>query len=253
MARRSRSAVLRGVAGFLASAILLSVPTAPVSAAGLFESIFGGLSRTFDDAPQPQARAYAEPLGSQPVIRRERISEGGSAGPRHAFCVRTCDGRYFPVHPHAGLSAAQACHSFCPACQTRLYYGATIDYAVASNGSRYADLPNTYLYRKQLVADCSCNGRSTMGLAEIIPKSDPTLRRGDIVATPTGLVAYRGGRDQAKNFTPVKSYDGFSGSERAKLSALQVTPPDQRGTAETPVMPPHSAASGMSDNRTAQK
>ena len=223
------------------------------SAAGLFESIFGGLSRAIDGAPPPQARAYAEPLAPQPVFRRERVIDSGSAGPRHAFCVRTCDGRYFPIRAHAGLSAADACHAFCPACETRLYYGSTIDHAVASNGSRYADLPNAYLYRKQLVAGCSCNGQSTAGLASIEPKSDPTLHRGDIVATRKGLVVFNGGGGQARNFTPVQSYGGFSKSEREKLSALQVTPPDRRGTAETPVTLSPWAAWGMGENRTAQR
>ncbi len=252
MARRSAATVLLGAAGVLAAAMVLSVASAPASAAGLFESIFGGLGRTFDSGPPPpQTPAYAEPLSPRPIVPRERLGESGPGGPRHVFCVRTCDGRYFPVHPHAGLNAAQACHSFCPACQTRLYYGTTIDYAAARDGSRYINLPNAYLYRKQLIAGCSCNGRSAVGLAQIASKSDPTLRRGDIVATPNGLFAYGGG--QARNFTPVKSYGGLSRGERAKLSALQVTPLDQRGTAETPVTPPTSAASGMPGNRTAQR
>jgi hypothetical protein len=265
MAGRSGSTVVRGTAGLLAAAILLSMMPAPVAAAGLLESIFGGLGRAFDSAPPPtqgpptQMRAYSEPTMaptfSHPIRRQERIVDGGLnggfGGPRHAFCVRTCDGRYFPVRAHAGLSVAEACHSFCPACKTRLYYGTTIDYAVARDGSRYADLPNAYLYRKHMVANCSCNGRSAVGLAPMAPKDDPTLRRGDIVATSNGLVAYTG--DQANNFTPVQSYAGFSTSERAELSALKVTPPDQRGTAETPVIPSSTAARALGDNRRAQR
>jgi len=253
MARRSGSAVLRGAAGLSAAVALLAFAAAPASAAGLFDSIFGGLSRAISYDPPPQVPAYAEPSTPAPVMRQERIVEHGAGGSRHVFCVRACDGFYFPVHPHPGLSPAEACHSFCPACQTRLYYGSTIDYAVASNGSRYADLPNAYLYRKQLVAGCSCNGRGVSGLAPMAPANDPTLRRGDVVATPNGLVAYGGGRDQARNFTPVQSYGGFSRSERDKLSALQVTPPDLRGTAETPITPQPDAASSSSDNRTAQR
>lgn len=256
MARRNRRVVLRTMAGLLAAAVVLSVPPTAASAAGLFDSIFGGLSRALGSAPPPQAPAYADPLAPRQATRQERVIDHGPAGPRHAFCVRTCDGRYFPIRAHAGLSVAQACRSFCPACETRLYYGSTIDYAVARDGSRYADLPNAYLYRKRMVANCSCNGRSTVGLAPMAPESDPTLRRGDVIATPNGLVVYNGGRDQAKNFTPVQSYGGFSKRERDKLSALKVTPPDRRGTAQAPTASSFSAMwdlRGLAGNRTAQR
>jgi len=52
---------------------------------------------------------------------------------------------------------------------------------------------------------------------------------------------------------PVKSYGRFSKSERKKLSTLRVTPPDLRGIAETPVIPPATAARGMGDSRTVQR
>jgi hypothetical protein len=188
-------------------------------------------------------------------MRQERVIDRGPSGPRQAFCVRTCDGGYFPVRAHAGLSVADACRSFCPGCETRLYYGSTIDHATAGNGSRYADLPNAYLYRRQLVAGCSCNGGSTAGLAPMTPKSDPTLRRGDVIATSNGLVVYRGGRDQAENFTPVQAYSGLSKSERAKLSEFKVTPPAQRGTVTAPAAPAtpsFSALWAMRSNQNSQ-
>lgn len=253
MAGRNKSTVLRGAAGILTAAVLLSVPAMPASAAGLFESFFGDLGRILNGAPT-QARAYAGPSAGEWVIPQQRVIESGPAGPRRAFCVRTCDGSYFPVRAHAGLSVADACHSFCPACETRLYYGSSIDQAVAQNGSRYTDLPNAYLYRKQMTANCSCNGRSVAGLTHLAPQDDPTLRPGDVVATTSGLVVYTGGRGAAANFTPVKSYAGFSKSERATLLALKVTPPDRRGTAEAPVTPPaFTAAWRLRGNRTAQR
>lgn len=253
MARRSGSAVLRGAAGFMAAVILLSVPAAPATAAGLLESILGGLSRALGGAPPRQARAYAAPAVAQPIVPQQRVIDRGFGGPRQAFCVRTCDGRYFPVQAHAGLSVAEACRAFCPACETQLYYGGTIDYAVARDGSRYAGLPNAYLYRKQLVANCRCNGRSAAGLATMAPKDDPTLRRGDIVVTPNGLVAYSGGQGQAKNFTPIRSYGGLSQSERAKLSTLKVTPPDRPNMAATPVKRPATTGWDFRSKQTAQR
>ncbi len=136
--------------------------------------------------------------------------------------MRTCDGRYFPVQASPGMSAAEACHSFCPASQTALYSGDSIDYATASDGSRYADAPNAFVYRKQLVAGCTCNGRDAFGLAHIDAGSDPTLRAGDVVATKNGLMAYMGATNKTADFTPVENYRALSSSERAKLSGVKV-------------------------------
>jgi hypothetical protein len=136
--------------------------------------------------------------------------------------VRSCDGHFFPVRAHPGLSAAQACHAFCPAAETRLYSGSSIDHATASDGSRYADLPNAFAYRKQIVAGCTCNGRDPFGLAQIDPKADPTLKAGDVVVTDKGPEAFTGSK--TAQFTPVQDYSGFSKSARAQLSALKTMP-----------------------------
>ena len=118
------------------------------------------------------------------------------------------------------------CQAFCPAGHAKVYSGSDIDYAVASDGSRYADLDTAFLYRKQLVNGCTCNGRDGHGLAHINAAEDPTLKLGDVVATREGLVAYTGKKDDAAKFTPVQSYSGFSKDYRAKLSALKLMPPN---------------------------
>jgi hypothetical protein len=43
-------------------------------------------------------------------------------------------------------------------------------------------------YRDELVKGCSCNGKDPTGLASIRIEDDPTLRKGDIVASGNGLV-----------------------------------------------------------------
>ncbi len=53
------------------------------------------------------------------------ITYGGS----QAFCVRSCDGRYFPVNGPDNQSRAASCNSFCPASETRVVYGSNIDNA----------------------------------------------------------------------------------------------------------------------------
>jgi hypothetical protein len=100
--------------------------------------------------------------------------------------VRLCDGRYFPLQPHPTASPSQLCSAFCPATQTRIFRGNEIQSAVGQDGSRYAELKNAYLYRKQLVAGCTCNGKDSIGLVTLDASNDPTLQPGDTVATPDG-------------------------------------------------------------------
>jgi hypothetical protein len=204
----SRSAV--GVA-CLAIALSFSAP----ASAGFLERLFGAF-RHPHPAPRPPAvmQPFADPSGDFPMERE--------LGPAVGYCVRSCDGHYFPVHAQPGLSAAEACRPFCPAAKTQVYSGSGIDTAIAANGSRYADLANAYLYRKQAVAGCTCNGRDTFGLARMDAKSDPTLRPGDIVATENGFVAFTGRRSEAA-FTPVKIYHGLSRRERGNVSELKVS------------------------------
>jgi len=78
------------------------------------------------------------------------------------------------------------------------------------------------------------------------PMGDPTLRPGDVVATTDGLRVYTGGRRGLPEFVPVKLYPYFSTSERNKLLALQVTPPDHRWSPEAPLAPSTTTTSTWS-------
>jgi hypothetical protein len=219
----SRLAAAAFAAGMLAG------PLEAAHAQGLIESLFSSLGQVLQgraSLPEPHAPNFVEPLD-----RNERIVNPPEAhieaGPTTAFCVRMCDGHFFPVQAHAGVSAAEACHAFCPASQTRLYTGSTIDYAVGRDGNRYADLPTAYAYRKHLVAGCTCNGRDQFGLAQIEPTSDPTLQPGDVVVTQAGLMAFTGRKNGSAEFTPAATYSHFSGSYRDQLATMRITPPNQ--------------------------
>ena len=61
---------------------------------------------------------------------RSRDYAGG--GPY--FCVRMCDGRYFPIGSRAGASAVELCRSFCPHAPTQIFSGSKIDHSVAPGG-----------------------------------------------------------------------------------------------------------------------
>jgi hypothetical protein len=130
-------------------------------------SLFG---KIFNNDPQPGS--------PQPAV--------ASSGP--AFCVRSCDGKYFPLMRGAA-SPTQMCQAFCPASPTKIFFGSNIDNAYASTGERYADSANAFAYRKALRADCTCNGRSPAGLAPVDLAIDGSLRSGDVVVTTTGLAA----------------------------------------------------------------
>jgi hypothetical protein len=147
-----------------------------------------------------------------------------SSGP--AFCVRSCDGKYFPL-VRGAASPAQMCQAFCPASSTKVFFGSGIDSAYAASGERYADSENAFAYRKALRADCTCNGHNPAGLAPVALALDGSLRTGDVLATTDGLVAYSGirvGNDRAPDFAPVASFPGLTPEVRARLNDMKVAP-----------------------------
>jgi hypothetical protein len=194
------------------------------SAEGLFDFFFGGAQKQQRQAP-PQANFFADPFGlnQQPAPTVPRPVASGS-GP--AFCVRSCDGKYFPL-ARGNSTPVQMCQAFCPASPTKVFFGSTIDGASSSTGERYADSENAYGYRKALRADCTCNGRDPAGLAPVDLTLDTSLRAGDVIATTNGLVAYSGvrvGASQTAEFTPVASYPGLTAEVRARLGEMKVAP-----------------------------
>jgi uncharacterized protein DUF2865 len=203
--------------------IPFAVTPLPASAEGLFDFFFGGNKQQHQETP-PQASFFADPTnGPQPQTPVPPRPVAGSSGP--AFCVRSCDGKYFPLLRGAA-SPVQMCQAFCPASATKVYYGSNIDGATSVIGERYADSENAFAYRKALRADCSCNGRSSAGLAPVDLALDNSLRAGDVVATTDGLVAYSGIRadGQAGDFTPIASYPGLTAAVRARLGEMKVAP-----------------------------
>src|SRR5436305_10605480 len=209
-------------------AMVVSAPVAlaprAASAEGLFDFFFNPPKQQQRQAPA-QANFFADPFGlnQQPAPPKPVTSAG--SGP--AFCVRSCDGKYFPVSTRGGATPVQMCQAFCPASATKVFFGSSIDGASSSTGERYAETENALPYRKALRADCTCNGRDPAGLAPVDLALDGSLRAGDVVATASGLVAYTGvrlGAGQAADFTPVASYPGLTAEVRARLGELKVAP-----------------------------
>src|SRR5260221_399325 len=128
-------------------------------------------------------RAAEIPRPRSRFARPQRYAGGGQA-----FCVRTCEGRHFPITASDNASRAASCNSFCPASETKVVYGSNIDNAATDDGKLYSELPNAFRYRTEIVAGCTCNGKDQIGLAPVKIEDDPTLRKGDIVARGNGLV-----------------------------------------------------------------
>jgi hypothetical protein len=166
----------------------------------------------FDDRPSYDRPSYDTPRYDAPRVR----AHGGG----QAYCVRGCDGRYFPAQGAGNESKAQSCKSFCPTADTTLVYGSNIDDAGTGTGRSYSDLPNAFRYRNEIVPGCTCNGKDSVGLAPVKVTDDPTLRKGDIVAGNDGLVvASRNAGDRrgvAMNFSPLPD------SLRAKFRQMPV-------------------------------
>lgn len=222
----------------LLAAVALASPTA--SAEGFFDFLFGGgpPQRQQQRSAPPASNFFADPFGlnTPDAPPPQRSASSGGSGP--AFCVRTCDGKYFPLGRSA--SPAQMCQAFCPAATTKVYFGSNIDGASSSAGERYADLENAFAYRKALRADCTCNGRDPAGLAPIDLTLDTSLRPGDVVATTNGLVAFSGvrtGNGQTAEFTPVASYPGLTSEVRARLGEMKVAPVSAEMIADEAPMP----------------
>jgi uncharacterized protein DUF2865 len=183
-------------------------------------------SRQRGRVDQPVERSPFDP-GLRLTVRpkRERAEHAGYAGERH-YCVRTCDGFYFPLSGQGGSSKAEMCRALCPAAATEVYrLGAgaeTIESAVSERGRPYASLPAALAYRKSLRPSCSCRGSTATAMAVPIA-NDPTLVRGDVVVTHKGVRIFAGGAKlpfRDSDFVHYRNYRGLSREVITMLSLI---------------------------------
>ena len=262
---RDRSRTIRRAVWIALTVLTFAAPVSvqPASAQNILEALFGGID---DRIQEPRAMPYADPYYRSPRYvgpsdrehrrnsdneQRRRSSESSATygGSGMAFCVRTCDGRFFPIQRHAGASSAELCRAFCPASKTMVFSGRKIDHAVAHNGQRYSNLDTAFLYRKRVVEDCTCNGKDSLGLARVDAADDPTLRPGDIVATNDGLVNYRGKRSKKSKtaeFTPVNP---SSSAWAKRLSEIKIRPAPPEENTESPPPADEAAVPSLKDLR----
>jgi hypothetical protein len=235
--REFRQGVLLPVS---AAFCIVSVTTVPVAAQGILASLFGSSPRAApqDNVPPtgkpaaplqlstaaPPARAHTEPRGQGRGTR-------DVAGPFTTYCVRLCDGRYFPLARSHSIASAEQCRALCPAARTKVFGGSSIGQAAAADGSRYAELDTAFLYRRRVVDNCTCNGRDAFGIARVDLAADVTLRPGDIVARNDGFAAYTGAHAAKYQpaFAPIAQYPSVSAEVRRRLTQTKVllAPPPQ--------------------------
>lgn len=199
-----------------------------------FFSLLFGIRPDGPPAPSREPR--------QRIIITPGPSSGGSgdaAGSRGrgsgvAYCVRTCDGRFFPltIRARAGDPDAQAqCRAFCPAASTEVYTSSDpsrgIEAAYSRDGKAYSALPNAFVFRQRLVDGCSCtHGTRVGGLQSVAIKEDITLKPGDVVMTEEGPRVFAGSRKgppfRAEDFVTADRFPKLPKDMRLRIRELTV-------------------------------
>ncbi len=138
--------------------VLCGIATLGLTRTAKAQDFFAALFNSFGGGQPPVIRMpFANEGENIPYVRRSvprvRSSSSGQASTGgQAFCVRTCDGRYFPITGPSQESLAATCSSFCPASETKIVSGGNIDSATTDNGKSYSELPNAFRYRNEIVA-----------------------------------------------------------------------------------------------------
>jgi hypothetical protein len=205
---------------------------------------------------------------TEPVVRvalpapERRVDAPSLLGSRVTYCVRTCDGYFFPLGSSTGSERGDeaACNNLCPTASTRVFYGALgndIDDARArDNGRRYASTVNAFAYRRSLDKNCSC---ATSGPGVAHNRSilrDGTLRTGDVVMTPTGMKVFSGGSFPYReaNFTAIGRSNLLAGKAREDLRRVeQASLPGRSGISATRSNQPQRRGNELRELAAAQR
>ena len=146
-----------------------------------------------------------------------------------AYCVRLCDGYFFPLsRPSANPAELQtSCDNLCPSAQTRLYSAPAGSEGIEqakSRGEAYTSLPTAFLHRAKVTKACTCTAVG-YGLETQDAMTDATFKRGDVFVAEKGLKIYRGSDPdhiRPRDFVPLQTSNLLPASERRKLSELML-------------------------------
>ena len=160
-------------------------------------------------APAPNFSSmpgFEQAPGFEPEQRpRPRVYITTRSGGRQNFCVRTCDGRFFPLPRVSEAADIKACEAACPAAEVKLYSGSDIDSARTEAGETYKTLANAFRFQREMVPQCACSAGASTGLSPIAIEDDMTLRTGDIIAADDGfkIAAISSGQKRSVLFRPL--------------------------------------------------
>lgn len=182
----------------------------------------GTPAATTSAAPPRQLRITVQPQGES---RSGKDEDGPSSSSGGQYCVRTCDGYYFPL-PSQGAAArdTEACRAACPGAPMEVYsigHGDGIEDAVSLSGKLYSSLPSAFSYRRQLVKACSCKPERNSGFASLL--RDKTLVSGDIVVTEKGVYVFSGARRfpyRESDFVPLSKARGLPRQVKTYLAGI---------------------------------
>jgi hypothetical protein len=194
----------------LLTASLILVSSNSVKAEDLLDFLFGS------GAPQKTA-----PPTSRQIERMEGAGEdtegAAEAGPSTGgYCVRTCDGYFFPLIKSSRASKQESCEFACPSSPVEIYEGGSIQYARNHAGQRYSAQPFAFAFRTKTVANCNCNNpQSAQSDSVKLSRNDPTLASGDIVIEDSGAFVYDGA-----GFVPLARAKGVSNQTRQRILSM---------------------------------
>ncbi|MCA0424423.1 MAG: DUF2865 domain-containing protein [Proteobacteria bacterium] len=202
--------------------------TTALSYAPVFHSLMPARADQRADRPRNDRNIAGSPRRIKVAPKQERSDfEESYLSNRTSYCVRTCDGFFFPVGtPDGGNLEAHeaACQRACPGTETDLYVAAAgslgIDDAVTRKGLRYDALRTAFNYRTQFDNTCSCNGSAQRNYSVM---SDFTLRKGDLVMSGEGLKVFTGSDNAQHRLGDFARVDAarLSARERANLQKIE--------------------------------
>ncbi len=194
-------------------------------------SFFGGGGAFRRDVPEITVRPNGLPANTTPRPAEGRTATGENVSGPRAFCVRTCDGFFFPAGPAMsgdGRRAQQmACNSMCPGAEVALYTigsQGSIEDAVGPRGQTYSALRTAFRFRQSVDRTCSCQSVATNGLARLPITHDFTLRAGDVVVTDEGVRVFRGAARfpyRNQDFVEARSYGRLPADIQRRVAEIQ--------------------------------
>jgi Protein of unknown function (DUF2865) len=151
--------------------------------------------------------------------------------PRRSYCVRLCDGYYFPVAPVSSdgdLNAHESlCAGICPGAPTRLFVmpsgSERIEEATSRDGHKYSALPVAFRHTGTTDNTCTCRPGNIAHTKIVSVMKDFTLRQGDMVMTNKGFRVFRGSSHWPYGQSDFMSLaeSGINTKNRAALSAIE--------------------------------